>query len=251
MDVDASAEEIRKLIGVVFQNPSLDKKLTIQENLMHQGHFYGLRGPILTARIKSLLERVGIHDRANDIIEHLSGGMQRRVELAKGMLHEPRILLLDEPSTGLDPGARIDFDQYLLELKRSEGVTIVLTTHILDEAEHCDRLAILDKGNIVALGSPSTLTSEIGGDVIKITTADPTSLMATIAGQFGCTPDLINGAVHLVRQHGHEFIPRLFQAFQGRIDSVSVSRPTLEDVFIKKTGHQFWQNQSDHGVPGR
>lgn len=232
--------DIRRMIGIVFQNSSLDKKLTVRENLLHQGHLYNLRGPALAARIREILGRVRLLDRENDLVEHLSGGMQRRVELAKGLLHHPRLLLLDEPSTGLDPGARIEFDAYLEELQRTEGVTILLTTHILDEAERCDRLAILDQGHVVALGTPRELKEEIGADIITITGPDPGALCGAIAAAFGGAPQLIDGTIRIERAAGHEFIPQLVSAFPGRISSVTYAKPKLEDVFIRRTGHQFW-----------
>ena len=154
IDVAKDPLGVRRQIGVVFQNQSLDRRLTAAENLVHQGHLYGLRGSILRDRIDRVVDRVGLTDRRNSVVETLSGGMRRRLELAKGLLHRPRLLLLDEPSTGVDPGARRDFWDYLQLLRREEGVTILLTTHLLDEADKCDRLAILDEGSLVAEGTP-------------------------------------------------------------------------------------------------
>jgi ABC-2 type transport system ATP-binding protein len=242
-DLVQHPEEVRRSIGVVFQHPSLDIKLTARENLLHQGHLYGLRGNQLSQRINATLSQVGIIDRGNDLVENLSGGMQRRVELAKSLLHSPPLLLLDEPSTGLDPGARRDFSSYLETLRTTTGVTALLTTHILDEAERCDRLAILDQGNLVALGTPDELKREIGSDIITITCKDPTTLCDLIRKRFTGTPQLINQTIRFERQNGHEFIPQLVEAFPGQIDTITLSKPTLEDVFIKKTGHTFWQNE--------
>src|SRR5271154_2095644 len=165
---DAAREpnRVRQQIGIVFQARSLDLKLTVAENLKHQGHLYGLKGAHLRRRISEVLARVGLLDRAKDSVETLSGGMQRRVELAKGLIHSPGVLLLDEPSTGLDPGARRDLWQYLEILRDEENVAILVTTHLMEEAEHCDRLAILNEGKLVALGSPFDLKSQIGGDVV-------------------------------------------------------------------------------------
>lgn len=245
MDLRKQQEAIRRLIGIVFQHPSLDKKLTAQENLRHQGHLYGLRGHELTQRIHDALEKVGIIDRANDLVENLSGGMQRRVELAKCLLHKPQLLILDEPSTGLDPGARREFTEYLHQLRDTEGVTVLLTTHILDEAEHCDHIAIVDRGQLVAMGSPADLKNEIGGEIISVTSRDPAALRELIVKKFGGDPKLVDRTIRIERTHGHEFIPQLVQAFPGQIDAVTLAKPTLEDVFIQKTGHRFWNNREE------
>lgn len=241
-DVVTEAKEVRRHIGVVFQNPSLDRKLTAWENLLHQGHLYGLSGDALHSRITEMLARFDISDRADSIVEHLSGGLQRRVELAKGLLHRPRLLLLDEPSSGIDPGARLEFAEYLQGLKQKEGVTILLTTHILDEAERSDRIAILDEGNIVALGSPRDLKREIGGDVISVTAKDPTTVADLIRTTFGADPQIIDGTIRFERSNGHEFIPELVKTFPDLIETVVLSKPTLEDVFIHRTGHKFWNS---------
>lgn len=191
------------------------------------------------------LALVGLPDRAHDLIESLSGGMQRRVELAKSLLHRPPLLLLDEPSTGLDPGARKEFADYLAQLRSSEGVTVLLTTHILEEAEKCDRLAILDQGRLVALGTPGQLKDEIGGDVITITSKQPLALADAIRMKFSATLQVIDNSIRIERGNGHEFIPQLAEAFPGQIESITLSKPTLEDVFIDKTGHRFWNDGND------
>lgn len=242
-DLRERPAEVRRTIGIVFQNASLDKKLTVRENLQHQGHLYNMRGAALAARITELLTRVRMLERKDDLVEHLSGGMQRRVELAKGLLHRPRLLLLDEPSTGLDPGARIEFDAYLQEIQASEGVTILLTTHILDEAERSDRLAILDEGRLVALGTPQELKEEIGADIITIATPDAPALAEAIRAAFGGAPAVIDNTVRVERSNGHEFIPQLVSSFPGKISAVTYAKPTLEDVFIHKTGHRFWSGE--------
>jgi len=240
-DVVRESGAVRKLIGVVFQNPSLDKKLTVRENLVHQAHLYGLHGETMRIRVSDVLDRVSVADRSGDLVEHLSGGLQRRVELGKAFLHEPRVLLLDEPSTGLDPRARLEFTEYLTRLRDETGVTALLTTHILTEAERCDRIAILDKGRLVAVGSPQELRKEIGGDVIAVSTKNPDALREQIRERFDIQPTVVGSIVRIERNNGHEFIPQLVEAFPGQIDSVSVSKPTLEDVFIHKTGHRFWE----------
>ncbi len=241
-EVIREARVVRRLIGVVFQAPSLDDKLSAAENLRHQGHLYGLSGAGLRARIREVLDRMGLADRASDPVEKLSGGLRRRVEVAKGLLHRPQVLLLDEPTAGLDPAARLEFVRYLLELQRQEGVTVLLTTHHLEEAETCGRLAILDGGHLVAVGSPAALKSQIGGDIIVLETPEPEHLRAEIRERFGAEATVLARTLRLERPRGHEFIPQLVEAFPGRIQSATLGKPTLEDVFIRQTGHRFWEN---------
>ena len=239
-DARTQSDEVRSRIGVVFQAQSVDIKLTAAENLWHQGHLYGLHGAELKARIAAMLGRVALADRANERVETFSGGMQRRVELAKGLMHHPSVLLLDEPTTGLDPGARRDLWQYLQQLRTEEQVSIIVTTHLMEEAERCDRLAILNAGEIVALGTPLELRSQIGGDVILLETGNPESLAARIDQQFHAGAAVLDSKVRMERRDGHQFVPDLVEAFPGEIQSISVSKPTLEDVFIRRTGHRFW-----------
>ncbi len=239
-DVCMQTAAVRERIGVVFQAPSLDKKLTVQENLRHHGHLYGLSGPELKSRQVEMLERLGIADRAKDRVETLSGGLRRRVELAKGMLPRPKVLLLDEPSTGLDPGARSDLWQYLRQIRETEGVTVILTTHLLEEAEQADRIAILNEGKLVALDSPAALKATVGGDSITIVTAQPEELAAAIREKFGCVALVIESQVRLEQPRGHEWIAKLCEAFPGKIQTITLGQPTLADVFIDRTGHAFW-----------
>jgi len=234
---------LRRRIGVVFQAQSVDPKLTARENLWHQGHLYGLRGSELKERIEEILTRVGLLDRANDRVETFSGGMQRRIELAKGLLHHPEVLLLDEPTTGLDPGARRDLWQYLQILRDQERVSIIVTTHLMEEAERCDRLAILNEGNLVALGTPQALTREIGGDVILLEAHDPQTLAERIRNKFHVDATVMDQHVRLEIENGHRFVPDVVEAFPGEIQSLNVSKPTLEDVFIHRTGHRFWNEE--------
>jgi len=242
---------LRRRIGVVFQAQSIDLKLTAAENLRHQGHLYGLRGAALKSRIAEMLARVGLADRAREKAETFSGGMQRRLELAKGLLHHPSVLLLDEPTTGLDPGARRDLWQYLQILRDEERVTVIVTTHLMEEAERCDRLAILNEGKLVALGTPADLKQEIGGDVIWIeATRDAQELAARIASRFRVNATALGNEdrgskIRVERENGHRFIAELAEAFPGEIQSMSVSKPTLEDVFIHRTGHRFWTEEDN------
>ncbi|HZD30774.1 MAG TPA: ATP-binding cassette domain-containing protein, partial [Candidatus Angelobacter sp.] len=184
-DVAKEPSRVRGEIGVVFQEQSIDIKLSAQENLMLVGHVYGLHGSALKARVSEMLVRVGLADRAKEKVETFSGGMKRRLELAKGLLHHPSVLLLDEPTTGLDPGARRDLWQYLQILRDEEHVSVLVTTHLMEEAERCDRLAIYAEGNVVALGTPAELRSEIGGDVILLEATEPDALAQHIEQRFG------------------------------------------------------------------
>lgn len=240
LDVVREPAALRRHIGVVFQAPSVDAKLTAYENLWHQGHLYGLRGPALKQRIEEILTRVGLLDRAGDRVETFSGGMQRRIELAKGLLHHPEVLLLDEPTTGLDPGARRDLWQYLQILRDQEQVSVIVTTHLMEEAERCDRLAILNEGKLVALGTPAELTREIGGDVVLLEARDPERLAERIRSRFHLDASVMGAHVRLEIENGHRFVPDVVEAFPGEIQALSVSNPTLEDVFIHRTGHRFW-----------
>jgi ABC-2 type transport system ATP-binding protein len=241
-NVQTQANEVRRHIGVVFQSPSLDKKLTVRENLMHHGHLYGIRGSDLQQRINEMMERLMIADRAASIVETLSGGLQRRVELAKGLLHRPQLLILDEPSVGLDPGARIDLWRYLQKLRDKDGVTILLTTHLIDEADRCDRVLILNEGLVVAIGTPDSLKEQIGGDVVVITAKEPDKLREMIATKFGLQPTVLNGKLRFEKENGHAFVSQVVENFSGIIDSVTLSKPTLEDVFIARTGHRLWED---------
>ncbi len=247
-DVATEPNQVRQQTGIVFQATSLDIKLTVGENLLHQGHLYGLRGARLQARRTEVLDRVGLLDRSKDMVETLSGGQKRRVELAKGLIHSPSVLLLDEPTTGLDPGARIDLWNYLRILRDEQGVSILVTTHLMEEAEHCDRLAILSTGKLVALGSPAELKSGIGGDIVQFETATPeaaVTLSARITERFDVTPTIVENSVRVERSQGHRFLTEVVEAFPGSIVSVSVSKPSLEDVFIQHTGHRFWLDHNE------
>jgi ABC-2 type transport system ATP-binding protein len=244
-DVAREPGRVRSVIGVVFQEQSIDVKLSAEENLMLIGHVYGLRGAALQRRVKEMLERVGLADRAKEKAETFSGGMKRRLELAKGLLHHPSVLLLDEPTTGLDPGARRDLWQYLQVLRDEEHVSVLVTTHLMEEAERCDRLAIYAEGNVVALGTPSELKSEIGGDVILFEADEPEALAQHIEQRFGLQAAVLDNNVRLEIENGHRFITDVVEAFPGEIEGVSVHKPSLEDVFIRRTGHRFWTEANE------
>ena len=242
-DIREQANDVRRRIGIVFQNPSLDKKLTVLENLRYHGQLYGLRGAALHDRVNEMMDRLMIADRAGNLVETLSGGLARRVELAKGLLHRPEVLILDEPSVGLDPGARRDLWLYLQKLREKENVTILVTTHLVDEGDRSDHVLVLNLGKVVAIGTPDSLKQEIGGDVISITTLDADKLTAAIRERFSVTPTIVNGNLRVEKEHGHTFISHVVDAFPEMIDSVNLSKPTLEDVFIARTGHRFWEGQ--------
>jgi ABC-2 type transport system ATP-binding protein len=249
-DVRTEAAAIRSQLGIVFQSPSIDKKLTVMENVVHHGRLYGLGGRDLQTRADEMLARLGLADRRREIVEQLSGGLRRRVELATGMLHRPRLLLLDEPSTGLDPGARSDLWQYLEQVRDSDGVTVVVTTHLLDEAQRADRIAIMHTGNLAALDTPVALQAAVGGDAITIRTSDPAALSADIERQLNAVAKIVDGSVRLEQTNGHQWIPRLVEAFPDRIESITLGKPTLEDVFIHFTGHRFWSDPPPDNEPG-
>ncbi|MGH7550634.1 MAG: ABC transporter ATP-binding protein [Gemmatimonadota bacterium] len=241
IDVVRDPASVRRRIGVVFQHASLDPWLTPAENLRHQGHLYGLRGSRLAAAIESLLGSLGVADRADDHVRTLSGGLVRRVELAKGLLHDPPVLLLDEPTAGLDPGGRKDFWRGVDILRAERRVTVVVTTHLMLEAEDCDRIGILDRGSLVALDPPETLKGGIRGDVVSLETAEPQRLAAAVAERFSAPASVVDGVVRIEWPDGAAFVPRLAEAFPGLIRSITVGRATLEDVFVQRTGHRFYE----------
>lgn len=241
LDVQDQVAQVRRCIGVVFQAASLDRKLTVLENLQQQAALYGVSRAIFRQRSELLLSELGLVDRRRDLVETLSGGLRRRVELAKGMIHQPRLLLMDEPTTGLDPGVRSDLWRYLHQLRDEFGVTIVLTTHLLEEAERADRLAILNQGEIVAIDKPAVLRDSVGGDSITIDTSEPVALAAEIHRCFGIEATVVDGSVRLEQPDGHAWVPRLAAEFPEQTHAIHVGRPTLEDVFISRTGHRFWR----------
>lgn len=241
-DLRSQPQAARAQLGVVFQSPSVDKKLTVMENITHHGRLYGLAGRELRNRADEMLARLGLADRRRDLVEKLSGGLRRRVELANGMLHYPRLLLLDEPSTGLDPGARSDVWHYLKQVRDETGVTVVLTTHLLEEAQAADRIAIMHGGQLAALDTPTALQAAVGGDAITIRTPTADTLAADIAQRFNVQAKVVDGSVRLELPNGHEWIPKLVEAFPDRVESITLGKPTLEDVFIHFTGHRFWSD---------
>ncbi len=240
VDVASDPVGARRQVGIVFQAQSLDWRLTVEENLRHQGRMHGMRGARLGARIAEVLERVGLGDRRKERVDRLSGGLRRRADLAKGLLHGPRLLLLDEPSAGIDPGARLAFRRHLEDLRSSEGVTVLLTTHLLEEADSCDRLAILDRGRLIRQGSPRELKQEIGGEVVTLASGAAAEVAAVLASEYSLAGALVRGReVRFEHAQGSLWAARLMERFGGRIESVKVSRPGLEDVFLRHAGRGF------------
>jgi ABC-2 type transport system ATP-binding protein len=234
-DVREQPDRVRERIGVVFQSFSLDRKLTVGENLTAQGYLYGLSGAELRSRIDAASGRLGLDGRRDDLAGTLSGGLQRRVEIAKALLHRPEVLLMDEPSTGLDPGARRELWAHVEEL-RSGGVTVLLTTHILDEAERCDRLLLMHEGARVAEGTPAELKGRVGGDVVVLEAPEPEALARGLKDRFGVAPATAGGKLRVEIAGGHRFVAEAMEAFPGLIGSVELHKPTLEDVFLDLTG---------------
>ena len=244
-DVRTQSHDVRRHLGVVFQHASVDGKLTVEENLRHQGHLYGLRGRALAERIAALLDRFGLSDRRGELVERLSGGLARRAELAKGLLPRPSVLLLDEPSTGLDPGARRDLLQYLRELRDEEGMTVVVTTHYLEEAERCDRVGVIDRGRLVALDAPTALTAAVGGDVVVVQPTDVDALQDKVRTRFGLEGVRVDGTLRLEHARGHELVRDLVDAFPDDVHSITFGKPTLEDVFVRLTGRRLFAEGPD------
>lgn len=230
---------IRRQLGVVFQAPSLDRKLTVAENIRCQAALYGLSGNRLADRQQEVLEQLGLADRVEERVETLSGGLKRRVELAKSLVHHPQLLLLDEPSTGLDPAARSDLWNYLRFLQGEYGLTVVMTTHLLEEGDRADRIGILHRGDLVAIDRPATLRSELGGDQITIRCQQPQQLADQIENRFDVIPHLVDGCLRLPESAERGLWELVKTEFGEQIDSMTWGKPTLEDVFIHKTGHQF------------
>jgi ABC-2 type transport system ATP-binding protein len=247
-DVVKERDDVRRNIGLVFQDPTLDSYLTAAQNLKLHAELYGLPRDLVAPRMRQVLEMVGLWERRDSVVGTYSGGMRRRLEIARGMLHSPRVLFLDEPTIGLDPQTRRSIWTYIAELKDREEITIFMTTHYMDEAEWCDRIAIMDNGEIVALDAPNTLKAQVGTDRITIHTDDNEATIAALEEQFGIEARMAEGAVTFGVPGGEEFVPRLFAELSVPIKGVSVSRPTLDDVFMSYTGTTIRDAEEDAGA---
>jgi ABC-2 type transport system ATP-binding protein len=239
LDVSLAQSAVRRSIGVVFQSSSLDRKLTVLENLRCQASLYGLSGSELRARIENLTTAMGLESRLHERCESLSGGLKRRVELAKGLLHRPDLLILDEASTGLDPVARLEFWQALTDLRDRWGTTVLLTTHLMEEAEKCDTLAIMDQGRIVAIASPDALQRETGEMVISVTTREPSVVFGVLTERFGWECSTSGDMVKALISESSHRLPEIMEVLGPHALSITVGRPGLDDVFMRKTGRVF------------
>lgn len=229
---------VRQRIGIVFQSPSLDKKLTVDENIACQAALYGLSKPEMQKRRDEVLALMKLTDRRSDFCEKLSGGLKRRVELAKGMLHQPPVMLLDEPSTGLDPAARLDLWQSLRAMADA-GIAVILTTHLLDEADKADRLAILAEGQVIAEGTPASLRASLGEGLVTVTATDATSVEKILREEMGLAVRRVHDQLRIQSERAAELVPAVAKRLGDKAQSITLGRPDLEDVFIEKTGHRF------------
>jgi ABC-2 type transport system ATP-binding protein len=235
-DVAAQRAEVRKRIGLVFQDTTLDDYLTAAENLRFHAELYGVPRHQAAERLHDVLDMVGLWDRRDGLVRTFSGGMKRRLEIARGLLHSPRVLFLDEPTVGLDPQTRSHIWGYIDDLRRREAITIFLTTHYMDEAEHCDRIAIIDEGRIVVVDTPEALKASVGRDRVQLQTADPQGAIEALRQGFDLEATMSEGAVTVYVDSGEHFVPRLFAELDVAISAVSIARPTLDDVFMNYTG---------------
>ncbi len=232
-------DKVRSSIGLIFQDPSLDDKLTAKENLKFHAWLYGESDEKMNRRIDEMLELLDLANRKKDLVETYSGGMKRRLEIARGLLHYPKVLFLDEPTIGLDPQTRARIWEYIMQLRQKEDITMFMTTHYLDEAEYCDRIAIMDNGTIIAIDTPKQLKATIGGDVITLAADNIDLAVREIKDEFGLSANKKGEEIFLAKERGEEFIPRLFQSLSVNIKSVDLRKPTLNDVFLKMTGREI------------
>jgi ABC-2 type transport system ATP-binding protein len=235
-DVVADQTEVRRRIGLVFQDTTLDDYLTAEENLRFHAELYGVNREAVGRRLRRVMEMVGLWERRKGLVRTFSGGMKRRLEIGRGLLHSPRVLFLDEPTVGLDPQTRASIWEYINQLKKQEKITMFLTTHYMDEAENCDRIAIMDGGEIVKIDTPEALKASVGQDRVEIRTDDDAAAMKALSAKFRLNPTMSEGSVTVHVAAGEEFVPRLFTELGVPIHSVRVSRPTLDDVFMSYTG---------------
>jgi ABC-2 type transport system ATP-binding protein len=237
-DVTARPKEVRRRIGLVFQDPTLDEQLTAEENLRFHAVLYGVPKDQMTPRIDRVLQLVDLADRRRDLVSTYSGGMRRRLEIARALLHTPQVLFLDEPTLGLDPQTRTRIWEDVQRLREEQGVTIFLTTHYMDEAEYADRIAIIDHGAIVALDTPDALKAAVGKDTVSLTTSDDDAALHTLTAAGFDVKRTTEGLTALV-DDGDSAVPVLIAAAGRAVRSVHVHRPTLDDVFLHFTGREI------------
>lgn len=249
-DVLAQRDDVRRNIGLVFQDTTLDAYLSAERNLRFHAELYGVPKAALPGRLRKVLDMVGLWDRRASRVQTYSGGMKRRLEIARGLLHSPRVLFLDEPTVGLDPQTRSSIWAYIGELRRTEEITIFMTTHYMDEAEYCDRIAIMDNGRIIALDTPAALKVAVGKDRVRLRTGDDRVTIAALHERFGLDAAVHDGAVTFAVAEGERFVPRLFAELGVPINEVSVSRPSLDDVFMSYTGTTIRDAESGRGGAG-
>jgi ABC-2 type transport system ATP-binding protein len=238
-DIVRLHSQVRRNIGVIFQDPSLDDRLTARENLWFHGLIYKVPRRELPDRIVQALDWMELTDRANDLVRNFSGGMKRRLEIARGLLHAPRVLFLDEPTLGLDPQTRNRIWEHLLHLRAEQGVTLFMTTHYMDEAEYCDRIAIIDHGRIIALDTPDNLKAQVRGDIVDLRTDDDARTEQELRRRYQLAPLRDDQGIHVEVPEGDEFIPVLVRELSVRVKAISTRRPTLDDVFLKLTGREI------------
>ena len=237
-------DDVRKSIGLVFQDPSLDDRLTAEENLRFHAKLYGVPKEEYKKRMEEVLHLVDLWDRKEGIIKTFSGGMKRRLEIARGLIHYPQVLFLDEPTLGLDPQTRANLWDYILKLKRERNMTIFMTTHYMNEAENCDRIAIIDYGKIVAIDTPANLKKQVGGDIIRMTSGQKRKLKKELEERYKKEIKEEDGTLQLEVADGEKFLPRLFNELDTKIDSIELRKPTLDDVFLHLTGRKIREKEA-------
>jgi len=241
-DLAREAAAIRRRVGVVFQSPAVDKKLTVQENLRYGGLMLGLGGAELQARIDACLASADLTDRRKDNVEDLSGGLRRRVEIAKCLLSQPDLVLLDEASTGLDPAARREMWKVL---RAQDGLTVLFTTHLMEEAAEADRLMLLDEGNVVAHGRPGELMEEVGGQVLELESAAAEQLQAQLRSELSVEATLLDQTLRMDGENVHELVPEIMKRYGDQVRRLQLAHPSLEDVFLHRTGKRFVVTQPE------
>ena len=239
LDVSRSQNQIRHCIGLVFQDPSLDDRMSAWENLEFHAMVYGVPRRERRQRMEEVLHMVELWERRRGLVKYFSGGMRRRLEIARGLLHRPRILFLDEPTLGLDPQTRARIWEHLHWMRREHGVTLFFTTHYMDEAEHADRIGVIDRGRLVALDSPDSMKQALGGDIIILRTADNAAAAREIDQHFHLPVTQDGESLSLEVANGSEFIPVLSRSLETLIHSITLRRPTLDDVFLRLTGREL------------